>query len=252
MGKAAGALRKIVVGKKGSSPAELADLEKVIAGKKADTDWYEDPTMGWRHEVDDAGYKWDQKAFEAAPTGTGPGAFGKSVKHPEMLRRYGERMQDDVGRGYAPIGELPLSMGAPGTGGAYTPSRDSIKLASDLGRKKRAAIHEGQHAIQQREGWLNKSEYANPSMGEEDFWRYLRSPAEREARLVEIRKDWTPAERKAYPMKKMMEDELERLDARKAAGHNAGSSSYPSALSVARQSGGKIDEDYSLRALLDD
>jgi hypothetical protein len=70
-------------------------------------------------------------------------------------------------------------------------------------------LHEGTHAIQNIEDFVSKGASLAES---ESFQKYLSNLGEVEARVTQMRKNWTPEQRAAVPMQEHIAAELRRLE----------------------------------------
>lgn len=119
------------------------------------------------------------------------------LKHPELYESYPHLKNVVVDSAFGMGGDVKGVFHPPDPGG---PVGIGLGDSSLLGMRS-AALHELQHAVQEREGFLrgsNPSKFVGVSPAEAHF-RYAKEPGEMEARNVQLRADMTPAQRLAVP-----------------------------------------------------
>lgn len=137
------ALKASQMAKKGSSPQEIWQATGTVKG----------PDGQWRQEISDKASRYDPEALEDLRAlenfdylkQTQP--LGGTLEHPELYKAYPE-LSD------MPVHFMPAErMG--GAYGAYSPKHDRMTLSDQLTPEKArsSALHETQHAIQEREGF---------------------------------------------------------------------------------------------------
>jgi hypothetical protein len=242
LGKAGQAVRKIVIGKRGAYADELKTLEKAIRKHGTDnsdavfkdTGWWREGGDGkWQKEVSDEDFHFDARRAqkEAEDLGGETEFLAKDIMHhPQLIPRY-----------QTSVGAMPVNVNQT-VGGKYHPDVKEIEVGLG-GRGKyspeEVALHENVHRVQDVEGFAGRgtnSEAAGSVRG------YLEDPGEMSARLTQIRRDWTDAERSAYPMKDMMKDENHRLQSWYAA-----NATDPPAFMTTRRDGVNTLPDYVKR-----
>ena len=137
------ALKASQMAKKGSSPQEIWKATGTVKG----------PDGQWRQEISDKASRYDPEALEDLRAlenfdylkQTQP--LGGTLEHPELYKAYPE-LSD------MPVHFMPAErMG--GAYGAYSPKHDRMTISDQLtpGKARSSALHEIQHAIQEREGF---------------------------------------------------------------------------------------------------
>jgi hypothetical protein len=170
------------------------------------TGWFQGADKKWRFEIPDEKSQWVR-----APAKDSTDRMSDVLSHSEAYQNYPE---------LADIWAEPIRRGGSLRGEYYPPGakypRDVIRVQNEpqqlnpaflklLGVKEPAAaivpfdprstaLHELQHAIQEREGFQSGGN--SRQLGED---RYRRTAGEVEARNVEARKDMTPSQRRAKP-----------------------------------------------------
>ena len=139
-----------------------------------DTGWFQGPDKQWRFEIDDAA--------ASVKNGSGFGVVDGPIQHPELAKNY-----DFAG--------LKIEVGKNGGGNYY--SRESsgdntVRVEGGFG-KRPSALHEMQHAVQDKEGWL-----LPPKEGA-SIADYYNSAPEIDARAVQYRSTLSPDDRANLP-----------------------------------------------------
>ena len=168
------ALKASQMAKKGSSPQEIWQATGTVKG----------PDGQWRQEISDKASRYDPEALEDLRAlenfdylkQTQP--LGGTLEHPELYRAYPE-LSD------MPVHFMPAErMG--GAYGAYSPKHDRMTISDQLtpGKARSSALHEIQHAIQEREGFAvggNQRDFAKIKY---DALEQIRSLNERMSDIV--------------------------------------------------------------------
>lgn len=181
---------------------QLLALAKEMLGKKAapeqiwkETGWFQGADKKWRFEISDHAASLNPKAAKAFEEANIGDAYkhnaDRVMQHPELFEAYPDlwRANIDLTKGggypYRPSGHYSVQESG----------RESIGVnANTVGRANSMALHELQHAIQQREGFAQGADFN--AVGMKD---YVRSAGEVEASNVQRRKFMTPSERAAVP-----------------------------------------------------
>jgi len=137
------ALKASQMAKKGATPQEIWQTTGTVKG----------PDGMWRQEISDKASRYDPGSLEDLRAienfdylkHTQP--LGGTLEHKELYKAY-----PDVGD--IPVHFMPADR-MKGAYGAYSPSRDRMTLSDQLtpDRARSSALHETQHAIQEREGF---------------------------------------------------------------------------------------------------
>jgi len=215
--------------------ASFAQAQEMSANKESiekirkETGWFRAPTdRQWRWEISDQGASFTlwkptgMQDWRSNPHLIG-GALGDILNHPELYAAYPEARYIKVS-----------SSGVGGPRGSFTPSTNTITLAYDLTgeARMRTLIHEVQHWLQEKEGFLpgssrsqikkmiasgeltaadiEREENAVVDEEEEAYDLYRAVPGEREARLAAHRLRLTTKERAQntlipwYPVTKLV------------------------------------------------
>ena len=163
-----------------SKKADMAQLltaqemrEKGVSAEKvfAQTGWWQDLDKHWKYEIDDSASTMNQLPLQWRRESTGEEVYGvplfegfsfsnvpKTLKPGEVANR---TLSDTIAHppvyeAYPDIAQIPVkSTGFNfGVAGSYTPNPDRIMLGNGTkGEVRQTALHEQQHAIQEREGW---------------------------------------------------------------------------------------------------
>lgn len=167
--------------------ADLGALERARAMEKAGADpraiwkdagWFKGPDGHWRFEIDDRAAKYRTPLPWQGPKKT----MGEALPHPELYKAY----PDLAGVEHKVVVDPAFSgKHVPAWGGTTEAIEMSVPRGTD---KTRVAVHEMQHAVQDREGF-------EPG-GYNQRWL-----GEIEARAVEARRAMTPEQRRAtFPL----------------------------------------------------
>lgn len=137
------ALKASQMAKKGATPQEIWQTTGTVKG----------PDGMWRQEISDKASRYDPGSLEDLRAienfdylkHTQP--LGGTLEHKELYKAY-----PDVGD--IPVHFMPADR-MKGAYGAYSPSRDRMTLSDQLtpDKARSSALHETQHAIQEREGF---------------------------------------------------------------------------------------------------
>lgn len=198
------------IGAKTADKAALAKAEKMAAAgadPKAiwrDTGWFKGGDGKWRFEIDDSGALFNASGVGAAKRENdltnglqgmdlGP-TVGGILEHPSLRDAYeGLTKSTFVGNKNTLLGD--------GVQGSYIDGVLTINAPAKAADARSTALHELQHAVQQREGFAmggnpaNLVEFADPRDA------YHRLAGEAEARAVQERMRLTPAQRRAlFPL----------------------------------------------------
>ncbi len=171
-------------GAKTADAVKLAEAQKLEqAGAEArdiwsKTGWFKSPDGQWRFELTDDYSFLEHPEF--APKGY------EKLQHPDVQDAYPEmwdRLQQSIRRADKPKGRLE--------------DGNTIFAEGPTGEARRSvALHELQHAIQEREGFA-----PGASISASNFDEYRRAAGEAEARAVQARMNMTAAERaKSFPL----------------------------------------------------
>jgi hypothetical protein len=134
--------------------AKTADLDKLNLAKElaksgagrweiwSKTGWFQGPDKQWRFEIDDSGAKFS-RSFDYNGGRAQARTAGEAYTHPELFKAYPE------------LADIKVGMNAPGGGGSYNSGLNKIDVGpgSNVANERSVALHELQHAIQQREGF---------------------------------------------------------------------------------------------------
>lgn len=154
-----------------------------------DTGWFQGPDNKWRFEIPDTNAQWLR-----SPKRGSTDTMKDVLSHPELYAAYPE---------LADIWAEPIRKGT-STLGEYYPSdhsyRGGIRIQNKIADPRSTALHELQHAIQQREGF---DPGASSRIGWDKYWR---NPGEVEARNVQERLKMTPEERRNVPPRSKPEE----------------------------------------------
>lgn len=212
MGRLGTVAKKVVIGERGANAAERKLLETARElfkkGKGPEeienaTGWW-NKYGEWKRELPDDQMKVKPAYdFGIAPESTLETKITNVVSDHPALDRYSEfphlRFE------YGPAGS--------GSGGSYTEAvfpKMGQTGKMRVGREanpRQVTAHEMQHPIQEFEGW----KYRGTNTRGKRYVEYLNDPGEIEARITELRRHWTEAERKKLPFRKMVEFEEQRL-----------------------------------------
>lgn len=164
-----------------------------------DTGWFQGVDGQWRWEIDDSGFRVAENAMNRVNAdGTYGSNFGSIFPHREVLGAYADSN---------PFwGDVDLSLST-SPRGQYLGDTDAIRVFADSPEDFRSiGLHEIQHAVQSREGFVRGSsptlELAlsrNPTSYDEAYDAYRRAAGEVEARNVQTRANFTPDQRRATP-----------------------------------------------------
>ena len=154
--------------KAGNTAAELAALERaqeMAERKMSDPDemwrqtgWNQGVDGKWRSEIDDSDARLGRRDNVDAYGQAQPQKLSDAIDHPGLFEQYpglgNVSVFDDqnmVGRGY---------------NGSYAPDYDAIRMNPDLTDEQRLStlLHETQHAVQRREGFVSGSNGETASM----------------------------------------------------------------------------------------
>lgn len=116
-----------------------------------DTGWFKGGDDKWRFEIDDSNAKLSRPSFNEMNAGQSINQkFGEFIDHGDLTKAY----PDLANR---PLQYVRVENPKPGSPlGLYSPERDAFMVRAihqDFGNPKSTALHEGQHAIQRREGF---------------------------------------------------------------------------------------------------
>ena len=173
--------------------AKLAQAQKMAAdGLSRDeiwkqTGWFQGVDGKWRFEIDDSNFNLRQNILEQHQNSrigsTLTVGLTDAIDAPDLLSAY--NLGDTT---------LDLSRLSKGGIGGFDRAKNSIELmaAPDADIMRRGLLHEVQHLIQQKEGFTGGGD---PSKLGAD--KYKRLGGEVEARNVEARRNFTPAQRSA-------------------------------------------------------
>lgn len=182
-------------------------LAQMMAGAGVDrtaiwnsTGWFKGTDGKWRFEIDDSQARFSLPAMnDIGEFNTTGGAFDDVLDHKALMDAY----PDMMAHGTSSVDIAPGSRNS----GAYHPRNNAIYAAGpDAESAKSTFLHEIQHAIQRVEGTAiggNPKEFLSGSAqyapGADAWEQYRRLAGEAEARNVQTRRDFTPAQRKARP-----------------------------------------------------
>lgn len=162
-----------------------------------DTGWFQGNDGKWRFEIDDSKGRLSPAVdnalkSEGAASNVPEIAAAWGVPHvPEPLLQHRE-----LSKAYPslPNGPWEVFTGAPFERGVYTPADNHMRIeAHKPSGVAGIALHEGQHRLQELEGFHTAPRGAEPNA------RYYEHPAEIEARNVQSRRAMTPDERRKTP-----------------------------------------------------
>lgn len=180
------------VNAKTADKGKLAEAQKMAeAGKSREeiwnkTGWFKGVDDKWRFEIDDSGAKLTPKAERTFSHLRDPAWDDAQAPLTDTLRH------DAYFRAYPKLksGEVTLHRGPNETGALYDDG-DIRASAPDEAGVRGVLLHEGQHKVQNAEGFERGGSVSAPN--------YNRLAGEVEARNVETRKDFTQEQRKAQP-----------------------------------------------------
>ncbi len=144
-----------------------------------DTGWFQGGDGKWRFEIDDTPLK--------AGVGEGRGFSEGAITHPGLAAAYPENNVLTSSSRAIP----GMAQGFYNDGRGFRSPTIHVEAATEGGRRKLAA-HEGQHAVQDIEGF-------SPGMSDIYGQNYWKAPGEVEARAVEKRLPLSAEERRARP-----------------------------------------------------
>ena len=185
-----------------ASNAKAVELEKAGVNPRAiweETGNWRGPDGNWRQEISDlpAEFRtnfeaaYPSKANEYSAAGL-EGPLGGMFTHKDLYAAYPDLLTKER----MTLKKRPDWMGEAGESGSYRPSRVEVSSRTEQGAKSKA-LHELQHAVQQRENWQGGGSESMFGFGEEAFEKYRRLSGEAEARAAQARMNLTPAQRRA-------------------------------------------------------
>jgi hypothetical protein len=185
-----------------ASNAKAIKLEKAGVSPRAiweETGNWRGPDGNWRQEISDltaefrtnfdAAYPSQANKYSAAGL---EGPVGGMFWHKDLYAAYPDLLTKER----MTLQKRPDWMGKAGESGSYRPGRIEVASKTEKGAKSKA-LHELQHAIQNRENWQRGGSESMFGGGEDAFQKYLRLSGEAEARATEARMNLTPAQRRA-------------------------------------------------------
>jgi hypothetical protein len=220
--KAAKQLRKQMVADAGPVSKGPKGVKDLVAGDPRindrihkETGWWVDPDSGqWKHELSDdkvmPDYEYMDQMLTNYPKEGGVlhlGSLEDVMPHPELAKLpEGKKLMSEV--------SVEHNFPKAGKGGEYSPLEDTIRFGEDvepdafkMRRIREVLLHEKQHGIQEREGFVKGTSPEDAG----SYEAYLKDLGETEARLVQLRRNMTPDARRKLPFHKHLEIERTRL-----------------------------------------
>jgi len=185
-----------------ASNAKAVELEKAGVNSRAiweQTGNWRGPDGSWRQEISDLPAEFRTNFDAAVPSKANQynaagleGPVGGMFRHEDLYAAY----PDLLAKERMTLKKRPDWMGEAAESGLYRPGKIDVASKTEQGAKSKA-LHELQHAVQQRENWQRGGSESMFGFGEDAFAKYLRLSGEAEARAAQARMNLTSAQRRA-------------------------------------------------------